>query len=136
MEMQLKHTELLATLATDMDNMKRTLSNLDAIKDTLTELKVLNVQGMEFNKRQITSNEEVKTTLSAIDKNLSALNDRVGLIEKTDVQQDLAVRDEKKEVNRVFVERYKANMTFWGVIVSCCVSLISLFVAFALRGGV
>jgi hypothetical protein len=132
-EMQLKHAEILATLAADMKNMKMGLSDLGAIKDTLTELKILNVQSMEFNKRQIGSNDEFKKTLSAIDKNLTSLNERVGKIESTDMQEGLAKTEEKREDKRIFVERYKANMTFYGVIISCIVSLLSLFVAFALK---
>ena len=139
-EMQLQHAGILATLSADMKNMKLALSDLGTIKDTLTELKILNVQSMEFNKQQIRSNEEFKNTLSAIDKNLTNLNgkvgnlsERVGKIETSDVQDDIAKIEEKKEDKRIFTERYKANMTFYGVIISCVVSLLSLFVAFALK---
>lgn len=134
-DMQLKHAELLGNLSADMKNMKTALDALGSIRDTLIEFKLLTVQSMEFNKQQIKSNEEFKNTLSAIDKNLSSLNDRVGKIETTDVQEDLVKKEEKIEDNRIFVERYKANMTFYGVLISCFVSVLSLIIAFKLKGN-
>ena len=83
-ELQLEHAAALATLTTEVLNLKAAVSDFSVIKDTLVELRFLSEQSVKFNETQLASNREVETTLVNINENLNKLNSRVENLEKAD----------------------------------------------------
>ena len=127
-ELQLEHTAKIATIETEIENIKVAVSDFSVIKDTLIKLEFLSEQSVKFNETQLKSNEEVKTTLYNINENLNKLNGRVDNLEKTEEIEKVSATELRVENSRERSARFKAKFTFYGVIASCSVTVI-LFIA-------
>lgn len=127
-EMQLEHTKQLATHENEINNMKRTLSDLSMIKETLIKLTFLSEQTILFNERQNKSNEEFEKALGSINENLNTLNSEVGRLKATDEKEEISKTEIRVEDKRLSAERYKAKFTFYGVIVAGVLAAIGILI--------
>lgn len=132
-EMQIKHAEAIATLQNQMITMANTLQDLSTIKETLTELKIISKQSIDFNQTQLRSNREVETILSKINENLNQLNRRVKTIEEKDIQDDISEADRKSKEEESNSEKFKAKFTFYGVIAAGVLALLGIIIPLIIR---
>ena len=132
-ELQLEHAAALATLTTEVLNLKAAVSDFSVIKDTLVELRFLSEQSVKFNETQLASNREVETTLVNINENLNKLNSRVENLEKADEVEKVSQTEIRVEDTRAKAAQYKAKFVFYGVIFSSTTSVIVLIATLLLK---
>ena len=127
-EMQLEHISQLATMQNKILHIETTVRDLTSIKDTLTELKIISKQNIEFNLTQLKSNKEVEGVLVKINENLNQLNKRVKTIEEKDIKDDTSATELRVEEQRNNAAMWKAKFTFYGVIVAAALGLIGIII--------
>jgi DNA repair exonuclease SbcCD ATPase subunit len=127
--LQLEHAAKFAKIETEIDNMKITISDFSDIKNVLVELKLLSKQQLQFNERQIESNEKFEGTLTNINANLNSLNDRVGHLENLkEKEEDIAIENIKSNT-----ENTKSKFVFYGVIAAGVLSVIGILLPLIIK---
>lgn len=128
-QLQLEHTGLLSAIQTDIQNMKIVISDLGSIKDAIIEMKIMNKLQLQFNERQVQSNDKFEGTLINIDDNLTNLNDRVGRLEniKADSVQ------EKIEDQKNGIEIKKSKFALWASIVPGVLAFIGMILVAVIK---
>ena len=132
-EMQLKHTEQLASMKNEINNIKNIVSDFSTIKDTLIELKILNKQAISFNERQVQSNDKFEETLTNINENLNTLNNRVDHLEISKKKEESTKAEIQIEDKRLRAEQYKSKFTFYGVIVTAVLAMFGIMIPLVMQ---
>jgi len=102
--MQLDHSERIATLESEVDELQDKVDDFSTMKDTLIELKSLSKEQAEYNKKfnemyenSLVSNAEFSNTLKNINNNLNSLNTEMkGTNERIDNIEDRLVKINNK----------------------------------------
>jgi Zn-dependent M32 family carboxypeptidase len=102
--MQLDHSERIATLESEVDELQDKVDDFLTMKDTLIELKSLSKEQAEYNKKfnemyenSLVSNAEFSNTLKNINNNLNSLNTEMkGTNERIDNIEDRLVKIDNK----------------------------------------
>jgi Mg2+ and Co2+ transporter CorA len=120
--LQLEHTAQIATIKNEIANMKVSITDFSTIKDAIIKLTLLSEQQLQFNERQIESNDKFENTLKNINANLNSLNDRVGHLE------DLKEKEEDITIANINsnVENNKSKFTFYGVIAAGILAIVGI----------
>jgi len=102
--MQLDHSERIATLESEVDELQDKVDDFSTMKDTLIELKSLSKEQAEYNKKfnemyenSLVSNAEFSNTLKNINNNLNSLNTEMkGTNERIDNIEDRLIKINNK----------------------------------------
>jgi Mg2+ and Co2+ transporter CorA len=120
--LQLEHTAQIATIKNEIANMKVSITDFSTIKDAIIKLTLLSEQQLQFNERQIESNDKFENTLKNINANLNSLNDRVGHLEDLkEKEEDVAIANINSNV-----ENNKSKFTFYGVIATGILAIVGI----------
>lgn len=132
-EIQLSHTATLATMKTEIDNIKTTVSDFSQIKTAIIKLTILSEQQLQFNERQLQANDKFEATLTSINENLNTLNIRVGNLENEKIEEVETEKEIKVEKIKLIGQTYQSKFVFYGILATGILALLGIVIPLVVK---